>query len=85
MLLYREVAVFKSPFCNIYRQLVFFTEGRQAGNVINVFMRDKNGFYLFHLQSGVLHSSFGFSQAKAGINQHRFAAVANIVAIGIAS
>ncbi len=51
--------------------------------MITVLMTDENGFYFFYVQFQPLHSLFCFPATQSCINEHRFAAVANIIAIGI--
>jgi hypothetical protein len=53
--------------------------------MVGMFMRNKNGFYLFHLQSQPRHPLFRFPAGDTGIYKDGFFIVADVVAIAIAA
>src|SRR5437868_3659544 len=44
-----ERTITQSFFIDINRQRIFFRDHTKSGNMITVFMRNKNSFHLFHL------------------------------------
>ena len=70
---------------NVNRELIFFAKRGNAADVVCVFMRNKDGFHFGHVQPQPIHPLVNFSARYACIYQHSFVAVANVVAISIAT
>jgi hypothetical protein len=53
--------------------------------MIVVFMGNKDGFYGGHGQPEPSHPPFGLAAGNAGVDQHGFPAIADIITVAIAS
>ena len=53
--------------------------------VVGMLMGNKNGFYLRHGQAQPLHPRFRFPAGDAGIHQHSFLLVTDVVTVAVAA